>query len=274
MSDQNLHIVTHESGWAVKREGHDDPISKHDTQRDAIESATQLAEAENNNMVIHRTDGRIRDVKSFEEAAAANNGTTGELRPASLGSRVRWGAVLAGGVVTMATSLALTVLGYALTLCLANVLSPDNLKVFVGSWTALVLLGSLFVGGLIISRLTVGESAVLEPSVYGVLLWGVMFILIPLLPASSADIGFGSMSQTSVATAELNENLQQAGMTDDQSETVTEMVSQTPSVSSIIANNATEIAWLTFAAIILSLGAAVGGAIVGATIQDPAYRAA
>lgn len=269
MSEANLHIVTHDDGWAVKREGNDDPVSTHSTQREAIESATQIAEAENNNMVIHRSDGRIRDVKSFEDEDQPNI----VVKPTSLGSRVRWGAVLAGVVITLASSLALTVLGAALALCLANVLSADNLKVFIGVWASIALLASLFVGGMIISRLTVGETEVLEPSVYGVLLWSVIFVLIPLLPMSSSNIGFGSMSPTGSTSIDLNaDELKEAGLTDEQSATISKMVSQTPSVGALVTNNATEIAWLTFAGIILSLAAAVGGAIIGATLEDPGMK--
>jgi len=288
MVDTNLHVVTHEQeGWAIKREGSANPLSTHSTQRDAINAALDVAQDEETNVIVHRRDGRIREVKSFSgndndngNGSNSSASTTQRVRAvsplASMGSRIRWGAVLAGFFVTLATSLALTALGVALTLSLANVMSADALRVFAGVWMMLTLLGSLFIGGLIISRMTVGESDIVEPTVYGTLLWALTFVVLPLLPLAASDIGFGSFAdqqQAGQSQEETEQQLAESGLNEEEAETVAGMANPQTSVSSLISGNATEAAWLTFAAILTSLAAAIGGAITGAhTDEDHLLR--
>jgi hypothetical protein len=282
MVDSNLHVVTHEEeGWAIKREGSVNPLSTHTTQKDAINAALDVAQDEETNVIVHRRDGRIREVKTFtgngngnDEDSSSTTTRTRTLSPmASLGSRVRWGAVLAGFFVTLASSLALTSLGVALTLCLSNVMSADALRIFAGVWMMLTLLASLFVGGLIISRMTVGESDIVEPSVYGTLLWALTFVVLPLLPLAATDIGFGALNsqpeqQAQQEPATTEEQLEESGLNEDQAETVAQMANPQTSFSSFMSENATEAAWLTFAAILTSLAAAIGGAILGASTDE------
>ncbi|WP_206028485.1 DUF2188 domain-containing protein [Thalassoroseus pseudoceratinae] len=269
----NLHIVTHEDGWAVKEEGKSDAVSTHSTQKEAVEQAVSSANGDAN-IVIHGRDGRIRDVKSPDNGngnvrsqSAARTVATGV---SSLGTRIRWGAVLAGFFVTVAASITLTVLGFALSLCLANVFGADGLRTFVGAWVSITTLASLFVGGLTISQLTVGESDYLEPSIYGVILWALTIVMLPLLPMSAVNMGFGSVATTNNSPGiELDDAaLSEAGLNDEQAETVQKMVSQSDSPSTWITGNATEIAWLTFAALVLSLGAAIFGSITGAGLSE------
>lgn len=294
MVDSNLHVVTHEEeGWAIKREGTVSPMSTYSTQRDAINAALDVAQDEETNVIIHGRDGRIRAVKSFNGTEGDSDGnaassptttTTQRVRAlsplASMGSRIRWGAVLAGFFVTLASSLALTALGVALTLSLANVMSPEALRIFAGVWIMLTLLASLFVGGIIISRMTVGESDVMEPSVYGTLLWALTFVVLPLLPFAGTDIGYGSLNaqpqqpqaqQAATAqptTAETEQQLSDAGLNAEEAETVAQMAHPGGTVSSWMSGNATEAAWLTFAAILISLGAAIGGSLLGAATDE------
>jgi hypothetical protein len=282
MVDSNLHVVTHEEeGWAIKREGMARPLSTHATQKDAINAAVDVAQDGDASVIVHRRDGRIREVKSFNgndnDGESANSATTTTrtrtVSPlASMGSRIRWGAVLAGFFVTLATSLALTALGIALTLSLANVMSAEALRVFAGVWMMLTLLGSLFLGGLIISRMTVGESDIVEPSVYGTLLWALTFVVLPLLPLAATDIGFGSFAgqqqQAPPTPAETEQELADSGLNAEQAETVADMSNPGGTVSDYMRGNATEAAWLTFAAILTSLAAAIGGSILGAQTDE------
>lgn len=286
MVASNLHVVTHEEeGWAIKREGSANPLSTHSTQKDAINAALDVAQDEETNVIVHRRDGRIREVKTFNENGNELTGnsapaTTQRVRAvsplASLGSRIRWGAVLAGFFVTLASSLALTALGVALSLSLANVMSADNLRIFVGVWVMLTLLASLFVGGIIISRMTVGESEVMEPSVYGVLLWSLTFVVLPMLPLSAANVGYGSLysqpSQETSASLQQStideETLAESGLNAEEAETVAQMANPQGTVSSWVRGNATEVAWLSFAAILISLAAAIGGSILGASLDE------
>jgi hypothetical protein len=279
MVDSNLHVVTHEEeGWAIKREGTAKPLSTYSTQKDAINAALDVAQDEETNVIVHRKDGRIRAVKTFngnDETSSTSTQTVRTVSPlASMGSRIRWGAVLAGFFVTLASSLALTALGVALTLSLANVMSADALRIFAGVWAILTLLASLFVGGIIISRMTVGESDVVEPSVYGTLLWAMTFVVLPLLPLAASDIGFGSLTlvqqeqQAQQEPGATEEALVESGLNAEEAETVAQAANPQGTISSWMSGNATEAAWLTFVAILVSLAAAIGGSLLGASLDE------
>jgi poly(hydroxyalkanoate) granule-associated protein len=60
------HVVPHEGGWAVKREGDAQAMSVHDTKAPALERARELARAsEPSQLVIHRKDGTIQDSATY-----------------------------------------------------------------------------------------------------------------------------------------------------------------------------------------------------------------
>lgn len=65
MGKQNVHVVPHEVGWAVKKEGNQKVSSLHSTQKDAIEAGKQSAKDLGSELVIHGRDGRIRDKDSY-----------------------------------------------------------------------------------------------------------------------------------------------------------------------------------------------------------------
>lgn len=279
MVASNLHVVTHEEeGWAIKREGSANPLSTHTTQRDAINAALDVAQDEETNVIVHRKDGRIKEVKSYTDNNNDDANTTSSTTPtrrvtavsplASMGSRIRWSAVLAGFFVTVASSLALTALGVAIALSLADVVSADALRIFVGVWVMLTLLASLFVGGIIISRMTVGESDVFEPSVYGTLLWALTFVVLPLLPLANSNVGFGSFYSPTQQSAPTEQELTDSGLTTDEAETVAQAANPQGTVASWVRGSATEVAWLSFIAILVSLAAAIGGAILGASMDE------
>ena len=55
------HVVPHEDGWAVRGEGNERYTSIHRTQKAAIRRAKQIARNYGSDVIIHRTDGTIRD---------------------------------------------------------------------------------------------------------------------------------------------------------------------------------------------------------------------
>ena len=65
MAKKNVHIVKHDEGWAVKKEGNQRATSLHQTQRLAINAGRVVAQSEHSELVIHGRDGRIRDKDSF-----------------------------------------------------------------------------------------------------------------------------------------------------------------------------------------------------------------
>lgn len=62
----NQHVVTHEDGWAVRGEGNERLTGTYKYQDDAIERAKDIARNYKSSVIIHRTDGTIRDRVSYK----------------------------------------------------------------------------------------------------------------------------------------------------------------------------------------------------------------
>src|SRR5262245_55093523 len=111
MSKDVLHVVPQGESWAIKREGNERSSSIHDTQKDAIDSAHNLAD-DGDDIVIHRADGTIRNRVT---SVGIQNGdhrnqsrSTVKARDVlSVGARVSWPAVLAGVAVAFTVYLLL-----------------------------------------------------------------------------------------------------------------------------------------------------------------------
>ena len=65
MRSTNLHVVPHDDGWAVRREGASRVSSIHGTQDAAGRAARQTAIREGGETFIHRPTGEIRDRNSY-----------------------------------------------------------------------------------------------------------------------------------------------------------------------------------------------------------------
>lgn len=65
MPGKNVHVVKHDDGWAVKKEGNNRASSVHPTQHQAIDAGRDAAITERSELVIHGRDGKIRDKDSF-----------------------------------------------------------------------------------------------------------------------------------------------------------------------------------------------------------------
>jgi|SRR6185503_1113713 len=60
-----LHVVPRSEGWAVRKEGSSRAVSTHNTQREAIDAAREVARSKHGELIIHRSDGRIADRDSY-----------------------------------------------------------------------------------------------------------------------------------------------------------------------------------------------------------------
>ncbi|MBT8284431.1 MAG: DUF2188 domain-containing protein [Flavobacteriaceae bacterium] len=60
------HVVPYEDGWAVRREGNKRITSKHRRQDTAIRKAKRLARKRKADVIIHRSDGSIRDRINYD----------------------------------------------------------------------------------------------------------------------------------------------------------------------------------------------------------------
>jgi TM2 domain-containing membrane protein YozV len=278
MAKEVLHVVPHDQEWAVKRAGVDRADSTHSTQKDAIEAAREQAK-ERDDIVIHRPDGTIRERVTY----MGPNGQSNEVEErgtrstragdrddihvrdvASVGSRVSWGAVLAGVMVALGLYVTFSALAIATGLSLADRADPNNVPIGAAIVAAVTLLAAMFLGGFVASRMTVGEQTS-EAITYGVLVWGTVLLLLAIGGTSlglnlfdNARAGDATAASTSAIPLErlqqdLNLNQQQA---DRYSQMVNESRRDTGTAESV--------AWWTFATLALSLLAAIGGGIAGA----------
>jgi len=65
MSGKNQHVVPHHRKWGVRGEGNDKVTKITNTQREAIEIAREIAKNQKSEVVIHRSNGIIRDSDSY-----------------------------------------------------------------------------------------------------------------------------------------------------------------------------------------------------------------
>lgn len=268
MAKDILHVVPHEQAWAVKREGNERASSTHATQKDAIEAARELAK-ERDDIIIHRADGTIRERVTYmgsngdaEPAAGPRTTRVVEGEPSTrdlvgVGSRVSWGAVLAGVVVAVTVYLTLSFLALAIGLSTMDRVSDRAFNITAAALSAIILLVSMFMGGLIASRVTAGENYT-EGAAYGVLVWGTTFLVLAAGGLSFASSGLRALGPTAAApdTQRLRQEL---GLTPQQVERVDAMARDARTTP-----EAETLAWWTFAGVAFSLLSAIGGGVAGA----------
>ena len=161
----------------------------------------------------------------------------------SVGSRISWGAVLAGAAVALALMVALYTLGAAAGMTTHQKMSDRTLFVGAMIWYTFSTLVSLFVGGVVVSRCTAGEDKT-EAVTYGFVLWGVTFVGVALLAAGGINVGASAsvLRQESQMPGNLAAQTQQKG-----AEVKAGIDDGAPAVSP------TAVAWWSFAGIILSM---------------------
>lgn len=60
----NLHVVPHPDGWAIKTEGATRASSVHRTQKEAISQAREVSRSRGTELLIHGRNGQIREKDS------------------------------------------------------------------------------------------------------------------------------------------------------------------------------------------------------------------
>ncbi len=110
-------------------------------------------------------------------------------------SRVSWGAIAAGAMVALTIYIVMNMVGVALGIELAVRGTGAGLEAGAAIYAIIVLLLSMFFGGWATSRLAVGESK-LEAVLYGLILWGVLFLGMVWLLGSGMRTGFGALFGT------------------------------------------------------------------------------
>lgn len=159
----------------------------------------------------------------------------------SVGSRVSWGAILAGVVVAFAIYFLLSLLGTAVGLSVYDRAQPDTLRTGGAIWSIVVVIFALFVGGWVTSRFTVGEDR-LEAVLNGAIVWGVSFLLLFWVVSIGMSMGYTSL--VAASSIQAAPGAAERGVV-------------------LNADVAARTAWWTFVGTILSMAGAIGGAVVG-----------
>lgn len=193
-------------------------------------------------------------------------------------SRVSWAAIFAGGMVAITLYVVLMLLGVAL---LGEAVARDaqGSQIGLGSaiYTAFTLLISFFFGGWATSRLAVGESKV-EAVLYGLILWGLLFVGMLALLASGVKAGFSGMvgdatgayaERTTDRSGESLERMtafmKDSGLPEEQLGQFRAMFgdSSDPAVRGEVVQSRRAAAWYSLLGVAVSLFAVIFGTLVG-----------
>jgi hypothetical protein len=199
-------------------------------------------------------------------------------------SRVSWGAIVAGAVMALASYLILTLLGSAIGLSVHENVDGEAFGMGAAIWATVVTVLSLFLGGWIASICAVGETN-REAVIHGILTWGVVVGMLLWLVAAGVGAGFDAMMGMSQVGAAANGNVdwaaaaRRAGVNEETINQWRQTVQNAPAAAGQAAEDpanqeaaretAEKATWWALAGTVLSLVAAIGGAILGA---GPAFR--
>lgn len=171
----------------------------------------------------------------------------------SVRTRISWGAILAGVAVAMAIYALLMSLGVAVGLSVSDDLNSRSLGTGAGVWGFISLLIALFSGGWVTTQVTVGESRT-EAMLYGVVLWATTSVLLLWLTA----VGVRAGVENHLALQNMSGRNQIAASTDTVQTDETRQADMER-----IREAGREGSWWAFAGILLSMVAAIGGALIG-----------
>jgi len=62
---KNVHITKKDNGWSVKTAGSEKAVKITVMQKEAIEKGKSIAQNQNSELIIHGTNGRIREKNSY-----------------------------------------------------------------------------------------------------------------------------------------------------------------------------------------------------------------
>lgn len=301
MAKEVLHVVPHGDGWAVKREGNERASSTHHTQKEAIEAGRTLA-SNGDDIVIHRADGSIRDRVTYSgdpiQSDEPENGRQYDFdRPKahdiwSVGTRVRWSAIIAGVVVALALSALLTTFAVAMGITTMDRASGSTMLIVAGVVWLSIMMISMFAGGYIASRISTRETT-FEAMVFGLLVWGTTATIMAVGAGASMGLALDA-TRTAVVAMPTQQYYRNLGWTDDQIRRYESMTDPNRVGTELGLNpeqnrkyeearqkaneaaaavrdvSAQQAAWWVLIGMLLSVGASIGGAVVG---SGPEVRA-
>lgn len=198
-----------------------------------------------------------------------------------VGSRVSWGAIFAGAVIALATHFLLTLLGSAIGFSVGDDVRSETLGTGAAIWAIVATGLALLIGGWVTSRSIVGENKT-EAAIHGIIMWGVVFAMILWLVASGVRAGFGAMvgvasaASPVAASTDWEAAARRAGVSQDQLAEWRSSLAAAPDEARAAANDpanrqradeavdtAARVTWWTLLGTLISMAAAVIGAILG-----------
>ncbi|MFO0850544.1 MAG: hypothetical protein U0871_18595 [Gemmataceae bacterium] len=205
---------------------------------------------------------------------------------AGLQSRVSWGAIIAGSVIALAVYMLLALffagLGLALTEAGVRAGTATNIAVVcsVISWVA-----ALFCGGCVTTQLTAGETR-REAWIHGVLTWAAVTALTLMMVGMGLRGGYNALlgaalvgSNVTDANGQTNweQAARQAGVPQERIDQIKQGLrpenireqANNPETRQDVRQGALVATWATFAGTLLSIGAAILGALAG---MGPTFR--
>lgn len=195
---------------------------------------------------------------------------------AGVKSRISWAAILGGAVVTLAAYLVLTFFAAALGLSLTDMNVPDR-ALLIGSVVVavVVMAGSLFLGGWVTTQLSVGENS-REAVIYGVLTWAVVTAITLGLVGVGVRAGYMAMMGTTLVAQNSQQRtwedmardagVRQEEINDLRAKAEPNRIraeASDPANQEKARQTSAIAAWALLGGTLLSIGAAVGGALVG-----------
>lgn len=200
-------------------------------------------------------------------------------------SRIAWGAVIAGSVVAVAGYLVLTFFFAAVGLSLTEAgIRSEGAALGGAAAAALVtIVVSLFLGGWVATQLTAGETH-REAIIYGVLTWAVVTGFSLMVVGMGVRAGYFALVSTTMvaqnspaAQQSWEQSARDAGVSQERIDQVKKDVN--PDKAKAVANDpanqeraretAIAVAWASLAGTLLSIAAAIAGALTGA---GPTFR--
>lgn len=267
MAKEVLHVVPQNGAWAVKYEKSNSTATNHDTQRDGIESARNLAK-DGDEIVIHRPDGTIRERITYSDPDTKSVNRGSQPEAPSVGTRINWGAIVAGALVALAINAALIAFAVAIGLTTINDLRAETVIVTAAITTLVTTVLSLFIGGLVSTRATTGEDSE-DAVIYGVLVWATTSAAV-LITGAGFGMGAGLLAtDVSREVSRVDTLVADLDLTPEQKEKVEEAKNRSARMAGAI--DARTAAWLSFAGLALSIASAIGGAFVG-NADERRYR--
>lgn len=195
----------------------------------------------------------------------------------SVGTRVSWGAILAGTFMALGVFFLLATLGGAVGLSTSDRADPTTLQTGAIIWAFVTTIAALFIGGLVTSLYTAGENKT-EAVMSGLVTWAVLFAALLVLGGLGVRSGFSAMlaiSNNAQVASNWETSAKEAGVSQQQIDEWrrTNTGAADPAAQNArrqeILNAATRIGWYAFLGTWVSMLAAAAGAFVGA---GPTFR--